>query len=103
MMPTWDVERWLTDNDRIRSRTTHDLVGLFEAVQPLRNLSTRRLLDIGCGFGGLTKLVEKASEPSRYMGWTSTLKCSTRLARRVSRLCWSTPERLHFRTRTSTS
>jgi SAM-dependent methyltransferase len=56
-MPTWDVERWLTDNDRIRSRTTHDLAGLFEAVQPLRNLSTRRLLDIGCGFGGLAKLV----------------------------------------------
>jgi len=56
-MPAGDVEKWLTDNDRIRARTTHDLPGLFEAVRPLRDLSTRRLLDIGCGFGGLSKLV----------------------------------------------
>ena len=34
-MPVWDVERWITDNDRVRARTTHDLPGLFAAVRPL--------------------------------------------------------------------
>jgi SAM-dependent methyltransferase len=52
-----DVERWITDNDRIRERTAHDLAGLRRAVRPLRNCSARRVLDIGCGFGGLTKFV----------------------------------------------
>jgi SAM-dependent methyltransferase len=55
--PVWDVEGWITDNDRIRTRTTHDLPGLFQAVRPLRDVPARRFLDIGCGFGGLTKLV----------------------------------------------
>jgi SAM-dependent methyltransferase len=56
-MPVWDVERWITDNDRVRARTTHDLPGLFRAVRQLRDVPARRFLDIGCGFGGLAKLV----------------------------------------------
>jgi SAM-dependent methyltransferase len=52
-----NVERWITDNDRIRARTSHDLAGLLRAVRPLRDSSARRVLDIGCGFGGLSKLV----------------------------------------------
>ena len=57
MIPVWDAERWITDNDRIRTRTTHDLPGLSDAVRPLRDVPARRLLDIGCGYGGLAKLV----------------------------------------------
>jgi SAM-dependent methyltransferase len=53
----WDTEHWITASDRERSRTAHDLRGLFRALEPLRKSSVGRLLEIGCGFGGLAKLV----------------------------------------------
>jgi SAM-dependent methyltransferase len=56
-MTDWNVEKWITDSDRQRSRTSHDLERLSRAVQPLRTSSGGRLLEIGCGFGGLAKLV----------------------------------------------
>ncbi len=49
--------RWITDRDYDRSQTTHMLPYLHEALRPLHGQSLRRLLDIGCGFGGLTRLV----------------------------------------------
>ena len=52
-----DAEKWITDNDRIRARTAHDLACLRQAVRPLRHSCARRVLDVGCGFGGLAKLV----------------------------------------------
>jgi ubiquinone/menaquinone biosynthesis C-methylase UbiE len=52
-----DVERWITDNDRVRARTSHDLAGLHRALRPLRGCPARRVLDIGCGYGGLAKYV----------------------------------------------
>ena len=56
-MAHWDAEKWLTESDLLRSRASHDLERLSRAVRPLRDSSVGRFLEIGCGFGGLTKLV----------------------------------------------
>jgi len=49
--------RWITDRDYDRSQTTHMLPYLYEALRPLRGQPLSRVLDIGCGFGGLTRAV----------------------------------------------
>ena len=49
--------RWITGRDYDRSQTTHMLPYLYQALRPLRGQPLHRLLDIGCGFGGLTRLV----------------------------------------------
>jgi SAM-dependent methyltransferase len=49
--------RWITDNDLNRSRTSWNVGDLLAAVAPLRGTGAGRLLDIGCGYGGLSKLV----------------------------------------------
>ena len=46
---------WITARDYDRSQTTHMLPYLYEAIRPLRGKQLRRLLDLGCGFGGLTR------------------------------------------------
>jgi SAM-dependent methyltransferase len=54
----WNSEKWITDTDRDRSRTALDLPGLRAAAECLgggRTVDT--FLDIGCGFGGLARLV----------------------------------------------
>ena len=48
---------WISTRDYDRSQTTHMLPYLYEALRPLRVEPLRQLLDIGCGFGGLTRLV----------------------------------------------
>ena len=48
---------WITERDYERSQTTHMLPYLYEALRPLRDKQLHRLLDLGCGFGGLTRLV----------------------------------------------
>jgi SAM-dependent methyltransferase len=48
---------WITDNDRNRSRTSWNVADLLAAIEPLRDAGAKRLLDIGCGYGGLSKLV----------------------------------------------
>jgi SAM-dependent methyltransferase len=49
--------RWITDNDLNRSRTSWNVGDLLAAVEPLGDGAARRLLDVGCGYGGLSKLV----------------------------------------------
>jgi SAM-dependent methyltransferase len=49
--------QWITARDRDRSQTTHMLSYLYDALRPLRGQALHRLLDIGCGFGGLTRLI----------------------------------------------
>jgi 2-polyprenyl-3-methyl-5-hydroxy-6-metoxy-1,4-benzoquinol methylase len=49
--------RWITDNDLHRSRTSWNVGDLVAAIEPLRDAGAKRLLDIGCGYGGLSKLV----------------------------------------------
>ena len=49
--------QWITPRDYERGQTTHMLGHLFEAMRPLEGQPLGRLLDIGCGFGGLTRLV----------------------------------------------
>ena len=48
---------WITERDYERSQTTHMLPYLYETLRPLCGQRLRRLLDLGCGFGGLTRLV----------------------------------------------
>ena len=50
-------KKWITERDYDRSQTTHMLPYLYDALRPLRGKPIDRLLDIGCGFGGLTQLV----------------------------------------------
>lgn len=56
-MRAWDPERWVTDSDRGRSRTSYSLDDLRRAVDELDGSNVQRLLDIGCGYGGLPALV----------------------------------------------
>jgi SAM-dependent methyltransferase len=53
----WNVERWITPQDVERSRTSTDLSGLRRAADALAVQRPTRFLDIGCGFGGLARLV----------------------------------------------
>lgn len=57
VVETWDSTRWITPQDVARSRTSRDLDGLRSAAERLRGKAQGRFLDIGCGFGGLTRLV----------------------------------------------
>lgn len=56
MQSTFDHE-WITDNDLDRSATAHMLEGVSRALRQINGTRIERMLDIGCGFGGLTKLV----------------------------------------------
>ena len=51
---------WITTHDRERSATAFGLADLERSLQPLKSYRPRRILDIGCGYGGL----------SRFMGET---------------------------------
>ncbi|MBI3668287.1 MAG: class I SAM-dependent methyltransferase [Acidobacteria bacterium] len=44
------------------------ITDLIRALQPLRGRRLRRLLDIGCGFGGLTRLIGEYLEISELHG-----------------------------------
>lgn len=56
-MTRWD-ESLVTDQDKVRSRTSLDLGGLRGAADVLaRQGPVSRFLDIGCGYGGLANLV----------------------------------------------
>lgn len=52
--PQEDPKSWLTKKDFSRSRTSYDLDDLRAALMPVRSSGVQRLLDIGCGFGGLS-------------------------------------------------
>lgn len=56
---SWGPETQLTQRDLERTRTCHDLPSLYRALAPLRGRRVRRLLDLGCGFGGITALVRE--------------------------------------------
>lgn len=56
-MGEWNSDQWITETDRDRSRTALDLPGLRRAAEQLRTENLERFLDIGCGFGGLARLV----------------------------------------------
>jgi SAM-dependent methyltransferase len=53
----WDAARWVTDNDRERSRTSHGLGDLRRALDAAPPEPVTRFLDVGCGYGGLSRLV----------------------------------------------
>src|SRR4051812_13023935 len=53
---TWDPARWITDNDRERSRTSHGLNDLRRALDEVGSEPVTRFLDVGCGYGGLSRL-----------------------------------------------
>ena len=52
----WDVS-WVTDNDRERSRTSRGLDDLRRILDRIPPTRVDRFLDVGCGYGGLSKLV----------------------------------------------
>ena len=52
----WDTAQ-ITARDVQRSRTSRDLDGLRRAVDAIAGEQVERLLDVGCGFGGLARLV----------------------------------------------
>jgi SAM-dependent methyltransferase/O-antigen/teichoic acid export membrane protein len=56
-LPVKAHTRWITPRDMDRSATTQMVDDVFQVLQPLRGEHFKRMLDIGCGFGGLTKLV----------------------------------------------
>lgn len=48
---------WITSNDRERSATVSGMGDLVRALSVLDHSHVERLLDVGCGFGGLTRFV----------------------------------------------
>lgn len=58
-METWQklIQQFITDNDRIRSATVGMLNDLLSILILLRKTKMERMLDIGCGFGGLSATV----------------------------------------------
>ena len=49
--------RFVTDHDRLRSRTAFTLDELRRAAEPLRSTPVKRLLDVRSDFGGLSPAV----------------------------------------------
>jgi methylase of polypeptide subunit release factors len=56
MMST-DGSKWITPNDLSRSLTASMLGDVVRALRPIPKAGCARLLDIGCGFGGLAKFI----------------------------------------------
>ncbi|OLC97011.1 MAG: hypothetical protein AUH86_08465 [Acidobacteria bacterium 13_1_40CM_4_58_4] len=55
--PAAKEETWITASDFSRSTTAHMLRDLKLALEPLRHAGIQRMLDIGCGFGGIARFV----------------------------------------------
>ncbi|MCD6337791.1 MAG: class I SAM-dependent methyltransferase [Verrucomicrobia bacterium] len=45
--------KWITKEDRERSYSSHILPAIAGALAPLRDRAITRLIDLGCGFGGI--------------------------------------------------
>ena len=56
-METLSECKWITSNDLGRSATASMVGDLVRALKPLRGAKCMRMLDIGCGFGGVTKFI----------------------------------------------
>lgn len=51
------MSNWISANDVHRSATVSHLPDLAHALDPMRGFSMSKMLDIGCGFGGLSKYI----------------------------------------------
>jgi SAM-dependent methyltransferase len=53
------IAKWITDQDRERSYSSHIVPELISTISLLKKqeVTIRKILDIGCGFGGLLKLI----------------------------------------------
>jgi len=50
--------RWITSRDRSRSFTVHCIPEMLDLLAPLRSaVQGGRIVDLGCGFGGLSKTI----------------------------------------------
>jgi SAM-dependent methyltransferase len=58
-MPVSETSSAVTNNDQSRSATVSALPDLMRALAPLESSEIRTILDVGCGFGGVTKLVKE--------------------------------------------
>ena len=54
--------------DRERSATSHGLPALLDALSPLSDRRLDRVLDVGCGFGGLTQIAGQQLGASELHG-----------------------------------
>jgi SAM-dependent methyltransferase len=57
LVPASKEETWITASDFCRSTTAHMLRDLKLALEPLHHAGIQRMLDIGCGFGGVARFV----------------------------------------------
>lgn len=60
--------RWFTDNDRDRSATVTHVHDLVRALEPVPRGGIRRMLDVGCGYGGLGAFVAEKLEVPEVHG-----------------------------------
>ena len=51
------MQNWITDKDKERSYSSHIIPDLLRVIANLKNQNIDKVLDIGCGYGGITKLV----------------------------------------------
>jgi len=56
-MKNYLFSAWITNNDKARSATVHCLDDLFRSLLSLKGINIKRMLDIGCGYGGLPKTI----------------------------------------------
>lgn len=60
--------QWITENDLKRSATVTHINDLFKPLSRLEGENINRMLDIGCGFGGLPKIVSEYLEIEEVHG-----------------------------------
>lgn len=51
------MQNWITDKDLERSYSSHIIPDLLRVIDNLKNQNIDSILDIGCGYGGIAKLV----------------------------------------------
>ena len=57
-----------TANDRDRCATISHLPDLLRAMRPIERSAVRRILDVGCGYGGLTRFIREEFDAAEAHG-----------------------------------
>jgi len=63
-----DLSKWITSLDREQCATSNHLIELLEFLGTVRDKSVKRMLDVGCGYGGLTRALAEVFQATEVYG-----------------------------------